>query len=284
MTDPTAAILLTTVALPFGVALGVAAVSRFAGLPHVGLAVALGVLAGDFAGQAAVAGWPALPPNGSVDKLPWLILGGIALGLALQHLDDPRLRKALLAGALALAIVWVGWPRMAIPDTHAWLAGAVLWGLAVWTLGRVEAVGGGNGAVLSFVLVVAAAGIGLFSSSYSMAQLIGVLAVALAGGMLAAGRRGEGFDGVARLALAGPLVGLLAMLSLYTNAEPLALLLLAVVPLTTGLGERAQRTLLPDGAASTHPTLCLTVRGAVAVLPAAAAVAVAISRSGPLYY
>jgi hypothetical protein len=74
------------------------------------------------------------------------------------------------------------------------------------------------------------------------------------------------------------------MLSLYTNAEPLALLLLAVVPLTTGLGERVQRTLLPGGAASAHPALSLTVRGAVAVIPAAAAVAVAVSRSGPLYY
>jgi hypothetical protein len=277
-------LLLQTLALPFAVAAVVAFGARAAGLTVAGLAVALGLIAGDLAGQAAVAGWPAVPPGGSVDKLVWLSAGGVVLGLAGERMTDPRQRRWLIAGGLALAVIWIGWARIAIPDTHAWLAALVTWGLVVWALGRVEAAGRGGGLVLALVLVAATAGIGLFASSYSMAQLIGVVAAALAGAMLAAGRGPEGFGRAARLAFAAPMAGLLTMLGLYTRAEPLALIMLALVPLTPGLAERIQATLAPDATGGTRTAVRLTTLGVVAGLPAAAAVAVAMSRAGPLYY
>jgi len=277
-------LLIETLVLPFGVAAAVALGARAAGLTAAGLAVALGLIAGDLAGQAAVAGWPAVPPRGSVDKLVWLSAGGLLVGLAAERMDEPRRVRWLVAGGLALAIIWTGWVRIAIPDTHAWLAALVTWGLVVWALGRVDAAGRGGGIVLALVLVAATAGIGLYSSSYSMARLIGVLAAALAGAMLAAGHGPDGFGRAARLAFAAPMAGLLTMLGLYTRAEPLALMMLALVPLTTGFAERLQASIVP-GATGRHRTLArLTTLGVVAAVPAAAAVAVAVSRSGPLYY
>lgn len=284
MNDLITNLLLNSVALPLGVALAVGVAGRLAGLGQAGVATALAVLAAEFAGQAAVAGWPALPPNGAVDKLPWLAVGGILLALAAEHGVDSRWRPWVVAAGVGAAVVWIGWPRLAIPDTAAWLAGAVVWGLTVWALGRVRDAGNAGGLVLALLVIVATAGVGLYSSSYSMAQLVGVLAVGLCGAMLAAGTGAAAFGPVARLAVAGPLLGLLTVLALYTNAEPLALLLLAVVPLTTGLAERVSAHIAPDGAVSAHPALRLMVLGVVAMLPAGAAVAVAVARSAPLYY
>ena len=284
MNDIATGLLIDTLLLPFGVAAVVAYGARLAGLTAAGLAVAIGLIAGGLAGQAAVAGWPAVPPQGAVDKLVWLGAGGLLIGLAAERMADPRHVRWLVAGGLALTVVWTGWARIAIPDTAAWLAALVTWGLVVWALGRVEAAGRGGGLVLALVIVAATAGIGLFSSSYSMAQLIGVVAAALAGAMLVAGHGADGFGRAARLAFAAPMAALLTMLGLYTRAEPLALFLLAVVPLTPGLAERLQRVLAPDATGGTRTALRLATLGVVAAMPAAAAVAVAVSRSGPLYY
>jgi hypothetical protein len=277
-------LVLKTLALPFGVAALVALGARAAGLTVAGLAVALGFIAGDLAGQAAVAGWPAFPPGGSVDKLVWLSIGGVFVALAAERMSDSRQIQWLIAGVLALGVIWTGWARIAIPDTHAWLAALVTWGLVVWAQGRIEDAGRGRGLVLALILVAATAGIGLFSSSYSMAQLIGVVAAALTGAMVAAGRGPEGFGRAARLAFAAPMAGLLTMLGLYTRAEPLALLMLAVVPLTTGIAERIQAVVAPRATGGARTAVRLTTLSLVAGLPAAAAVAVAVSRSGPLYY
>jgi hypothetical protein len=285
MNDLVSTTLLNTMALPFAVALGIALAARWAGYVRAGLAIGLGILLGGLAGQIAVAELPALPPRGSVDKLPWLGLGGLVLGVALQRVDSDRVRRHAIAGGLALAIVWIGWPRFVIPQTEAWLGGLILWGLVLWSLGRLQAAEAGGGVVVTVLLVGATAGIGLYSSSYSMAQLIAVLAAALVGAMVAGVRGGAGgFGPVAQLAIAGPFTGLLAMLAFYTQADPVALLLLAAIPLAASFAEPVQRAVLAGPIAEARPAARLAVLGALALVPAVIAVAVAVSRSGPLYY
>jgi len=270
--------LLQTLAVPFGAALAAALAGVALGWTRAGLAIALGVLLGDLAGHAVVAGAPTLPPQGAVDKLPWLALGGAMLGLAGQRLHDERGRFLLTAAGAGAALLWLGWPRLLVPQAQAWGVALLLWAGAGWALWRLRDVGRGGGALLLIVATAAAAGIALYGSSYRMAQLIGVLAAALAGSMAVAGAVGAGFGPAARLAVAGPLLGLVAMLAFYTSADSLALLLLLPIFL-------ADRVLvhLPSGAAAAGPRRTVLLAG-LALVPAGAAVAVAVWRSGPLYF
>ncbi len=270
--------LLRTLALPFAVAAATGLAALAAGWTRAGLAVALAVLLGGLAGHAAIAGVPAVPPHGAVDKLPWLALGGAALGLVGQRPHDERGRFALVAAGAGAALIWVGWPRLWVPQVQAWMAALLLWAGASWALWRLREVGRGGGALLLIVATAAAAGIALYGSSYRMAQLIGVLAAALAGGMAGAGAAGGGFGPAARLAVAGPLLGLVAMLAFYTSADSLALLLL----LPIFLADRAAAGLAGEAPARSLRRRALL--GAAALLPAGAAVAVALWRAGPLYF
>jgi hypothetical protein len=260
----------------------VAVAAALAGLRAHGLAAALGVLAGLIGGEAAVAGWPALPPVGAIDKLPWLALGGAVLG-ALGPRLDLRWRRLALIGGLAATLGWIGWPRLIVPYADAWLAALLIGAGAWWALGRLERAGSAGGALLLVVGAVAAAGVAAYGASYAMAQVILVLAAALAGAMAGGGALGLGAAG--RFAVAGPLVGLVAMLALYTRSDALALLLLLPVFLADGALEQIRG--VPDlmqragrNAAAVRLGLVL----ALAAVPAAAAVAVAVWRSGPLYF
>ncbi len=73
------------------------------------------------------------------------------------------------------------------------------------------------------------------------------------------------------------------MLGLYTFAEPLALILLAVIPLTTSLVAWIEDRLAAGGQARAGPALHMTLQGGLALLPAAAAVGVAYAAGGPMY-
>jgi hypothetical protein len=277
--------MLDTLAVPFALGLAAALAALALRARARGLAVALGVTAGLVAGQVAIQGWPALPPNGAIDKLWWLALLGGALGLGLPRLRDDRHRRAAGTLGLALAVVWIGWPRLMIPDVAAWLTGALLVAAGVWALSRVERAGSPGGALLLLVGGVAAAGVAFYGSSYSMAQVNLVLVAALTGAMAGAGAAPAGLGSAGRMAAALPLIGLVAILAFYTQSAPLALLLLLPVFLVEGalaslppLGE------LASAAGERIRGARLMVVVALALVPACAAVAVAYWHSGPLYF
>lgn len=272
------AALLQTVALPFTAALATALGGWLIGWTRAGLAVALGVLVGDIAGQCAVSGVPALPPHGAVDKLPWLALGGAGLALLAGRLRNERHAFAAMAIGAAATVVWIGWPRLLVPHAAAWVIALLLWAAATWALWRLRRVERTGGALLLIVATGAAAGVALYGSSYRMAQLIGVLGAALAGAMAGAGASGPGFGAVARLTVAGPLLGLVAMLAFYTNADALALLLLLPIFLADGALSK-----LPAWAGQGGIRRNAALTG-LALVPAGAAVAVALWRSAPLYF
>lgn len=274
--------LLATLALPFGLGLAVAVVAALTGARRHGLAVGLGVLAGLIGGEAAVAGWPSLPPSGAVDKLPWLALGGLLLGAAGPWLA-PRWRRVALGCGLALTLIWIGWPRLIVPYADAWAVALLIGGSAWWALGKLERAGSAGGALLLAVGAAAAAGVAAYGASYAMAQVIAVLAAALAGAMAGAGVLGLGASG--RFAVAAPLVALVAMLALYTRADALALLMLLPVFLADGALDRIQGVPeLMQKAGRNAGAVRLGLVLALAAVPAAAAVGVAVWRSGPLYF
>lgn len=278
-------LLLGSFVLPFGLALAVALLAwRLGAAPH-GAAVGLGIAAGLVAGLSATAGWPALPPQGAIDKLPWLALGGGLLGLGTAALPDRKRKLAIVAG-LAGAVIWIGWPRLMVPHPEAWVAAALLVAGAGWAVTRLEDAGSAGGALLLVVGAFAAAGISFYGSSYAMAQVIAVLAAAVAGAMAGGGTGAAGLGAAGRLAAAGPLTGLISMLALYTRSATLALLLLLPVFLAGTMLRRVDPMaswadrLSADGRHVTRLGLLLLV----ALVPACAAVAVAVWRSGPLYF
>ncbi|RDD61918.1 hypothetical protein [Ferruginivarius sediminum] len=278
MSNAVHAAALSTLALPFVVALGVALLVWRTGIGgRAGLAVALGVLAGATAGEIAVAGWPALPPIGAIDKLPWLALAGAALGLVSARLRDARTRLLLAAAGAAGVVLWLGWPRLGVPDAQAWVAAILVWAGASYALSRLGEVASPGGALLLVIGSFAAAGVAFYGSSYKMAQLVSVLAAATAGAMAGAGAAGPGLGHAGRLAAALPLVGLVTILALYTQSEPFAMLLL----LPVFLADSARRRLAGAGAGT---PLTLLLLGGLALVPACAAVAVAYWRSGSLYF
>ncbi len=275
--------LVNSLAIPFAVAAGAALIGRYAGLTASGLALALGVLAGHLGGHVAVSHWPSVPPEGAVDKLLWMGLVGAGLGVLLDRVADARRRQIILAVAVGLGILWIGWARLSDLEGQAVLAGVLILGFVVWTLDRLETTDRGGGVVLAVIIVAATAGVGLYASSYKMAMLIATLAAAIAGAAAAAGSAPAGFGRAAQLAVAGPATGLLTMLGLYTLAEPLALILLAVIPLTTSLVAWIEGQLAAAGRGKAGPALHMAIQGGLALLPAAAAVGVAYAAGGPLY-
>lgn len=273
--------------VPFAVALAAAALAGAVGWRRDGLAVALGLAAGAWAGQAAVTGGLALIPAGAVDKLPYLALAGLALGLLVARAAGSRAAVWGVPGVLALAVVWLGWPRLAVPQTAAWLAATLVWAGGLWSLARLREAPAARAGLMAGLAVVALAGVGLYASSYRMAALIAVLAAALAGACLGGalpgvGQRG-GFGPVARVGMLLPGLGLVTLLALYTAAAPLALGLLGgILWADRASGWLAARLPGVVGPAEGGGRLLWTL--ALGLVPAVLAVWTALRASGPLYY
>jgi len=229
-----------------------------------------------------VTGGLALVPAGAVDTLPSLALAGLGLGLVATRQAESRAAAWAAPLLLALAIVWLGWPRLAVPQTAAWLAAALVWAGGLWSLARLREAPAPRAALMAGLVVAALAGVGLYASSYRMAALIAVLAAALAGACLGGGLRG-GFGPVARAGLVLPGLGLVTMLALYTTAAPLALLLLGGIL----WADRASGWLaaaLPGAVGEADGTGRLLWTLALGLVPAVLAVWAALRASGPLYY
>ncbi|SDG38615.1 hypothetical protein SAMN05216241_11069 [Limimonas halophila] len=281
------AALIDGLALPFIAALVVAGGTwLLAGKARTnGFAGALGVIAGFATGLVGVLGWPDVPPSGAVEKLPWLAPLGLLAGWAALRVSSARGRLLVVAGAVSLALLWLGWPRLAVPHADAWVRALLVGAAATWVLTRAAEAPGRGHAGRVMLATIAAAAIGLYGSSYAMAQLVGVLAATLAGALTAVGWSPRGVGSLMHLTTGLPLVGLVTILALYTQAEPLALALLAPVLLADTVRDALFGAARPQSAGSPAAALgqhALTL--AVALLPAGVAVLVAIARSQPLYY
>jgi hypothetical protein len=180
--------LFQSAALPLVVTLVACGLIRLVGGQSRGSVVAGAALAiGFLAAYVAISGVPAFPPRASSQKLAYLVLAGVLIGMALDLLRAGRnLDWTMTLVALGLSIAWLGWPRLRSADpVNAGMA-AVVWigcGIALIRLYALRD-RGSDGTVLLLVTALGVAGIAFFGRTASYAQLGGALAAASGGFMV----------------------------------------------------------------------------------------------------
>ncbi len=278
LTDP----LGQSVVVPLIAAILVAGLIRLIGGPGrgallAGLAIGLGFLAC----YIAVFGVFAWPPRSAAQKIPYIVVLAMALGVTmdLTRLAGPFARGAIFVGVVG-AVWWLFGNKvnLSAPWPLVWPGAAVIagWLFVLWRLNMKA----GDVLTPAVTLLVAAAGL----------AVIAVLAHTASGGQLAAGlaaatggfalwnwpvprfRFGQG----AILAGAAALMALTTQFVLFTKVSLWAILVLALVffgmDVVAGLK-------LPSG--RLRGFVAPVVLGAVCALPALAAVAIAFFSAGP---
>jgi hypothetical protein len=274
---------LRTAAAPFAVAAIAAGLLRLAagreqGQAMAGAAICLGFLAG----YGLVMGAPAVWPPASAQKVFFIAAAGGILGLTLDLSSESRrlvLPAALAAPAIALA--WLGWPRLLIPDRTdaatllvvAAAGAAVLAGLHARRQEPAECT------VKLLIASAALAPLALLGASASTAQLCGVLAAA-AGGFAAWLWPKPRLQFAASALLGGGLVfvALAGSVAVFTNAaKPALLLLLPIFFAERALGRRS------TGIRKKNQVVMPILTAVAATVPAIAAVVLAYHLGGSGY-
>lgn len=260
-----------------------------AGLLRVGLgarrgpqAAAAGIAAGFLTGFILVLGAPARWPLSAMEKVFVLAVIGCALGMALDLTRAPP-RTVRLAASLfpAAGSIWIGWPRLLVPD---WTDIAVLAATAI-AGGVVVALlpARGEKAAAAAVKLTVAAGaltlVAVIGASASFGQISGALAAATAGFLVWLWPRPRfPFGATAALGAGGVFVALTGAIAVFTNAPKAALALLfpvffADIALARlhARSRGARRTLRP------------ILVGLAAAIPALAAIALAQRFGGSGY-
>jgi hypothetical protein len=246
----------------------------------VALAVGLGVAAG----QAAALGVPRLPP---LEARGWLFLAGPAAGLvAALVAARPAATRWIAAAAVALP---TGWAILQPRIEHAWspsvataaVAGFVLAVLLLaWSADRLRSgISPSNAAAVLAGAAALLAPLLVFSGSVVLAQLAGILALALTppfAASLAGGRAAAWGEGMV-LPAAVLLAGLLAAGFFFAEMPAgSAVLFLLALPVAAGTG--------PVLARRPRRALAWVVAAALAVALGAAAVVLAWTAYDPNPY
>ena len=273
-----------TVLVPGAVAVFAAGLLWFIGGADRGYAAAAGAIGiGFVAGYFVMLGVPSAPPVSSTQKLFYVVAGGTALGVLLDLMrPPPALTRAAGAMTPSVIIGWFVWQRLFAMDWgNDWglivkaVAFAAVAGAALASLYRDRGAAVEPG-VMILASAVGLAGLAFFGASAVVAQLSGVVAAA-AGGLLLwnwpFSRHGFGVAGV--LGGGGALMGLAAILLFFSDANPLALAVLACVFLAAPLAERV--TPGRGGLARAMRPIALAV---VAAIPVLAALGVAFLMDG----
>ena len=233
-----------------------------------GAAIALAFLAA----YANLLGWPALPPRSATQKVAYLVLIGLVVGLALdltgkQHLK--RLAPVLFPAAIA---GWIGWRQITSFDPEGLLTLAVLWLAGIFVLRRLQAAAGSRypaGAGLLLAASTGAALVAFIGAAASQAQLMGVLAAAAGGFLLWNWPTPRlTFNDAAVFGSGTALMAVCATLVLYSDASRISMLLILAVFLTPAA--------LADKTMMNRPALASLALGALSLIPVAIAAAVAV--------
>lgn len=237
-----------------------------------GAAVGLGFLVG----YVLIVGLPPLPPISNQQKLAYVVVAGLVIGFLLDFTRRPPFyRELVYALGTAAALYWMAIPKLG--DASAWMhLGLIALWLAACLIGyRLEKTRA-QVLVACAPLLVAALGIGIiayFGRTGSYSQLAFALATALGGFMLWNWPIARyPFGATLLLAGAGALAAIAFALALYTEASPYALAMLLLCFLAEPIA-RLVRKRLPGGRIG--EALYPIAVGAVALVPALAAIAVA---------
>ena len=240
------------------------------------------------AALVAVAGWPAVPPVGAIDKLVYL--GVAAIPLAVVAAGASGRRAAALDTALAVVpTAWLAWPLLVSGQGVHWLsAGAVA--VSGWLLltGLRRKPASASGPPALFVAAAALAVIAFYGASIRLAEIGAALAAALiaVGAVGFLSRRNLGGNGALVFAAALLLFFLAQVLAFYTISAPISLLLLLAAILLAG--RFAPRAGGAGPGANARAGRELSEAGSAALLAAvpalaAVALAVAVSPGAPVY-
>ncbi|UTW11897.1 hypothetical protein [Marinobacterium rhizophilum] len=265
--------------LPLLLALGLTGLIRAAFGPQLGGRLACAAIAMGFMASLVLIQAPVFPPRSASQKLPYLVVIALALGLVLDSLNL-RARAVSMAGIL-LSLGALGWllgSRIDRIDLAGWALILVLMAFALLANWRITAAADRIDG--SIMLLLASGGVGAISlvgASASIAQT-GFAMMAACGGFVLWNwpRLRFALGASASCVLITALVALCAQLLFFTQASGWALLMLSPLLLIDRL--QAQ---LPGLKNITHPgprALCLTVLGA---LICAMAIAVALLSGSP---
>ncbi len=261
------------VGLPLVTAIAVTGILRFTLGAEIGRAVAGGAVAIAFlVSFAAVQSWPDFPPRSSGQKLPYIVLFGVVIGLVLDALRAERFRAAVVVVWPAVIVGWIGWRRLTGLDAADLATLAVVFAAGVIILHRLHA--HREGPPFTAVTVLAAsvgtAAIAFIGGAASTAQVLGILAAATGGFLLWNWPTPRiPFGAAALMGAGGAYVAVFTTAVLFTETSRIALALMALVflaPLTvrnTGIADR--------------PAIGPLVIGAISIVPVAVGVAIAFA-------
>lgn len=246
--SPEEILVITVLIAGFGATMLTAAL-RFLPLRHrpTGLLIGIGFLAAYYLSYGKV---PSFPPVGAVNKVFYIAVAGVVLGLAAEMVAWPRLALTLTVLQPVLAAVYIGQSRLTEAPWEVMLAAAS--GLVAILLLRGPARGQQGEPALRRAIALAVfclgfAPIALLGASSSGMQLV-LVQVAILAGVLIWSIYDDGFvlSPTALLGGAGGLMALVLTVFLITRkADLLALTLLSLVFVLPLASDRVPASFLP---------------------------------------
>jgi hypothetical protein len=177
--------------------------------------------------------WPDFPPKSSSQKLVFIVLAGIVIGLVIDFMKPPMIFKYLAIILWPAAIIgWIGWRQI----TNINLESAVTLGLllvaAIYMFDRLANSGArqSNASVILLVACLGASFITLIGASGSLSQKYAILAAAAGGFLLCNWPISRfNFGTAALIAGGGAFLGLAISTVLFSEVHLLSFAILLLV-------------------------------------------------------
>jgi hypothetical protein len=224
----------------------------------------------------ALYGWLPFPPVASGQKIVYLTMIGLIIGLLLDLRPKARILQRLATIVWpGIVVGWLGWRQLTTLSPDALLHLGILWMAGIFVLLQLFR-NRGPGPESSIVVLVAALGVSLvalFGASGSVSQQFGVIAAAMGGFILWNWPTPRfAFGALGAIGLGGVLTALATQTVLFTDAGKTALAITLIVFLTPLLADRVRF--------AERPALVAVIFGFVAAVPAILASVVAFITTG----
>jgi hypothetical protein len=270
-------VLINGVAIPIIVAILFTVFFRFC-LGHrwgdrvAGAAIGIAFLVG----YALLFTWPDFPPKSSGQKLPFIVLAGVVIGLIIDFMKTPTLFKygAIILWPAAI-IGWLGWRQLTNISFESGLTLGLLFVAGIFIFDRLANSGPrqSNAPVVLLVACLGASAISLIGASGSLSQKFAILAAAGGGFLLCNWPTARfTFGTSALMGGGGALFALATSVALFSDVELSSFTILLLV------------FLAPTGAQKlpwqNSPALGPVMVGAVGAIPVIVATAIALVIAG----
>jgi hypothetical protein len=221
-------------------------------------------------------GWLPFPPIASGQKIAYLALFALIVGLLLDLRPEARFYQRLVAIVWpGIVVGWLGWRQLSTLSSDVLLNSGLLWLAGIFILLQLFRNRGPTpeSSIIVLVAVSGASLVALFGASGSVGQQFGVVAAAMGGFILWNWPTPRfSFGALGAVGIGGTLMALATQTVLFTDASKIALAIILVVFLTPLLTDRFRF--------AERPALRVVVFGFVAAIPAILASVVAFIMTG----